>query len=379
MTEKQTKPIKKSSFFSKIFIFLNIIAVLALLLSYLASHINPATSWTLAFFGLIYPLLLIVNIFFTIVWALNKKRIFLLSFIAILIGFNMIGRFVQFRIFKQEKPNSESMKILSYNVRNFDLYNYTKTWHYTFTKRNKIFDYLCTEKPNIVCFQEFYWDDNNDFNTSDTLSEILNAKEFHRESTAKKNGKYWGVATFSEYPIINRGKIPFETSTGNVCIFTDIKYKIDTIRVYNVHLESIRLSAEDYIFEESLNKKNIPSDKLKASSKRILSRLKAAYVKRGPQALLVAKHIKNCPYPIILCGDFNDSPSSFAYQQISSGLTDSFIESGSGFGQTYLGKYPSFRIDYILHSKKFKSTGFETDKIELSDHYPVKCYLKIKK
>lgn len=277
----------------------------------------------LAFFGLLYPLFLVINIFFVIIWALNRKRLFLLSLITILLGFNIIGRFVQFRVFKQEKPNSDFMKVMSYNVRNFDLYNYTKTWHYTFTKRNKIFDYLIAEKLNIICFQEFYWDDKSSFNTLDTLSKILNAKEIHKEYTAKKLGMYWGVATFSEYPIINKGKIPFETNTGNVCIFTDIKYKNDTIRIYNVHLESIRLSAEDYIFDEGINKiSGIPTKKIKTSSKRILSRLKAAYLKRGPQALLVAKHIKNCTYPIILCGDFNDSPSSFAYSQISSGLTD---------------------------------------------------------
>ena len=157
----------------------------------------------------------------------------------------------------------------------------------------------------------------------------------------------------------------------------------DTVRIYNVHLESIRLQPEDYILANN-QKEHSQNDKkkevtAKEGSERILRRLKKAFILRGAQADLVAEHISKCPYPIILCGDFNDTPVSYAYKKISSTLTDAFIESGNGTGQSYAGDFPSFRIDYIMHSKGFRAYNYETIYEQMSDHYPIKCFLKIDK
>ncbi|MBP7497961.1 MAG: endonuclease/exonuclease/phosphatase family protein, partial [Bacteroidales bacterium] len=110
-------------------------------------------------------------------------------------------------------------------------------------------------------------------------------------------------------------------------------------------------------------------------SRNIISRLKRAYIKRAAQVDIVNKHIAKCTYPVIVCGDFNDTPLSYSYKSIikSKKLKDSYIEAGNGFSQTYAGTaFPSFRIDYILHSSVFKTLNYSRDKIYFSDHYPVR-------
>jgi endonuclease/exonuclease/phosphatase family metal-dependent hydrolase len=98
-------------------------------------------------------------------------------------------------------------------------------------------------------------------------------------------------------------------------------------------------------------------------------------MKRAEQAATLKASISISPYPVIVCGDFNDPPGSFTYHTVSGGLKDSFVESGKGTANTYNGKLPSFRIDYILYSPVFKSYNFKVTNIDHSDHFPVSCDL----
>ena len=111
---------------------------------------------------------------------------------------------------------------------------------------------------------------------------------------------------------------------------------------------------------------------IKEGSKRMFWKLRKAFILRSMEVNTLTKHIAACRYPIILAGDFNDTPSSYSYRQLTLQLTDSFKEAGNGFFEsTYAGRFPSFRIDYILHSKKFSAQAYKKFDIELSDHYPI--------
>jgi endonuclease/exonuclease/phosphatase family metal-dependent hydrolase len=111
----------------------------------------------------------------------------------------------------------------------------------------------------------------------------------------------------------------------------------------------------------------------------LYKKLKMAFDIRKHQAKVLQQHLKDCPYYIILCGDLNDSPASFTYNNVAKNLKDTFRESGEGMGRTYLGEiFPKFRIDYILHDKGYKSYGHTVcTNLSASDHYPVYSWISL--
>lgn len=372
---------KKLSFTGKVFLLINAGFALLLLLSYLASFISPATFWPLAFFGLAYPLLLVANLLFIVFWLIFKWRYLFLSMVAILIGLGHVRNFVQWNNpHKQAPEQGVNLKVLSYNVRNFDLYNYGPGWTLNFTNRNKIYQYLEKEDYDIICFQEFVHDRKGQFKTLDTLSTFLRARHQHFEYTrSSKEVNFFGLATLSSYPIVNKGKILFRTGAGNLCIYTDILVGSDTIRVYNLHFESIGLSEEDHMFVENMINIAQGSNEEKTfgeHGRRIIGRLRRAFIRRASQAEIVAAHINESPYPVVLGGDFNDTPASYVYRQLSRNLLDTY-RSGRGLGSTYIRSIPGFRIDYILHSSHFESFNYLRGDQKYSDHYPVRAILHL--
>ncbi|MBK6345563.1 MAG: endonuclease/exonuclease/phosphatase family protein [Bacteroidales bacterium] len=137
------------------------------------------------------------------------------------------------------------------------------------------------------------------------------------------------------------------------------------------------MSREDYLFVSELTNQAEDQVLFSENSKKILRKFKQAFISRASEAREVAEQIKQSPFPVIVCGDFNDTPSSYTYKKMSEGLSDAFKESGRGFGQTYAGRFPSFRIDYILHDPEMQSSGFRRTRVPLSDHYPVSTYISI--
>ena len=143
-----------------------------------------------------------------------------------------------------------------------------------------------------------------------------------------------------------------------MCVFTPTwSTKTDTIRVYNIHLASNWFSQTDYSFMQN---PTLETEELKKNVLSIGERLKNSFAKRAEQVHAIKTHINKSPYPVILCGDFNDTPNSYAYQQLARGLKDAFVEKGLGIGRSYNGKFPSLRIDYILCSPELNIHSFET-------------------
>ncbi|MFZ6052851.1 endonuclease/exonuclease/phosphatase family protein [Halocola ammonii] len=312
-----------------------------------------------------------LNLLFLVIWIFKKKWIFLVPLVSVALGLSYHQHF--FQILGSEKPESKlenSVSVLSYNVRLFNLYH--ELDH--ITTRDSVLKILKAESADILCFQEFYYTAKKDgFDTRNKLLEELDNSYFHERYTHEFSGeRYFGVATFSRYPIVQRGEIPFESDDNNYCIYTDIDVKGDTIRVFNTHLSSIRFGEEDYRFIANLGEER---QELEEGGKRIAQRLITAYKKRQAQVDKIVKNIIRSPYPVVLCGDFNDTPISYTYSVVDEVLLDAFVQSGSGLGRTYNGPFPSFRIDYIWHDKNFESYNFKTLPLELSDHLPIRVDL----
>lgn len=332
---------------------------LALAFASVSVYLSPEKIWFAALFGLSYPYLLVINLIFIILWAVVKIRYTVISLTVILAGFNLIGNYLQI---SGRHTDKKGIKIISYNVKNF-----TGTMEYP-TKENAdhILNFLRQSGADIICLQEVRLNRRQIFNIYNNLIPDMNHMQLAHTSYEG------GQLTLTKYPILNMGEIRFN-NTGNMIIYTDMLMNSDTVRVYNCHLQSYGLLPIEINSIDSLNFENNPKSKVKI--KELALKFKDAIIKRAEQAATLREHLNQCPYPTIVCGDFNDTPVSFTYRTVRGDLKDSFTESGKGTANTYNGKLPSFRIDYILYSPKYNSYNFEVSTLNHSDHYPVSCDL----
>ncbi len=356
---------------------LTFICLVCLLFAYLCPFVHPSDLWILPFFGLAYPVILLFTLLFLLYWAFVRSRMFFAVLFVLFFGGKLHFRTVVLP-FNHETTISDSTKqwkITSYNVRLFDLYEWGNEGK--FENRNNIFQFLEKQNSDVICFQEFYQQDRpTKFPTRDTLKGILKTPYCHERYSHKLEGRQnFGIAMLSKYPMIARGDIIFddpENIDNNYCVFADIVKEEDTIRIYNVHLQSIKFKKDDYkVFSKNAHK---IEDK-KSTLQLLIEKLKIAYPKRAEQARKVTEHMQQSPYPIVICGDFNDTPMSYSYNIFSSLYKDAFRNSGGGLGVTYAGKVPAGRIDYIFHSKNLHSSDFTIQQEVYSDHRAISCII----
>ncbi len=353
----------------KLFLGANIVVAAALLLSFLAVHVNPEVTVIPAFFGLAYPYLLLLNIIIMIIWALRLKYEAFISLAVILLGMTHLSNYI--KIGKPGEDKTGTIKVMSYNVH---LFNSLETKKKTSSEK-KIIEFLKLQKPDVICLQELYFAGSAARKESEMKASLGSKYSSHMKILGSGNNRHTGLVTFSRYPIISRGEI-IHPESASLSIYTDILINKDTVRIYNNHLQSFRLRGMDHSFIEEIAGSD--NDQTLSDIKNISVSLKQGFIKRAIQAKLVKDHIGNSPFPVIVLGDFNDTPVSFAYRKLRKGLSDSFVTSGSGAGFTYKGNYPPNRIDYILYDNYFESRAFEIKKLKYSDHYPVIAYLKKK-
>ena len=332
---------------------------MALLMAYVAGYVSPEKVWIPAFFGLAYPVIAGINIVWVVVWLIISPKYMFLSLVPLLAGWNVLIRYVQLN---DKITDQEGIKILSYNVHHFRG-NQNDSQRQTSAE---IVRFLREQKPDIICLQEVRLRQNNVFNLAKTVEEFefINHYQFARTSNT------FGSVTMSKYPILQMHEIRFPDSR-NITIYTDLLVDGDTIRVFNVHLHSYGIDPKDFGIIDSgvTNEKDLQEARLMGS------KLKTGFRMRAGQVEAIRNLIDESPYPVIVCGDLNDTPASYSYQQLRRRLTDAFVSSGKGVGQTYINKLPSLRIDYILHDKSYDSFNFQTHDYRMSDHLPVSVVL----
>jgi endonuclease/exonuclease/phosphatase family metal-dependent hydrolase len=353
---------------------ITVVGLVSLILSYLSPFVHPNTFKIIPFFGLAYPIIVLGVLLSLIYWLFRKSKWSIVVVLVLLLGGKLHFRTLAIKFSEEVQVQDDSVwKIMSYNVRLFDVYN--ESIEGRLDTRNKIIEFVNTYNPDVVCFQEFYHQDRpTKFPTRDTLKKILNTSYCHERYSHKLEGRQnFGIAMLSKYPMISRGDIMFDDPLNvdnNYCIFADIVKNKDTFRIYNVHLQSIKFKKDDYkVFSKNAHK---IVDK-KSTVELLVEKLKIAYPKRAEQARKVVEHMQQSPFPVIICGDFNDTPMSYTYNIFNSLYKDAFRNSCSGLGVTYAGKVPAGRIDYIFHNKNLHSSLFSIQNEVYSDHKAISC------
>jgi endonuclease/exonuclease/phosphatase family metal-dependent hydrolase len=341
----------------RILVVVSLVFVFALLLAYLSIYVSPGKFVLPAFFGLAYPYLLLINLFFGFYWIYRKRWSAVIPLFVIVLGWTHFTQYFALGFNAGETITTE-MKVMSYNVRYFNRYN----WNKDPDAALGILEMIQKEDIDIICFQEFHVRKNEGITLSLLKSKLSSFPYFYIHEKGN-------LAIFSKYKITQSKDIDFTVSGSATAFYSDIKMGRENVRIFNCHLESNRFKKEDYDFINNL-KKNAEEKNIEGA-RGITRRLAYAFKKRAIQADKMSKLIQDCPYRVIVCGDFNDSPISYSYKKIRGDLNDAFIEKGFGLGSTYIGDFPSYRIDYIFHSDDLECISFKKIKRKYSDHFPI--------
>jgi len=332
------------NFFNKIIFLFNSIAAILLLISYTVPYLPPSKFAILSIFSLGVPLLLLLNIIFVIYWTLLLKPKLFLSLSVLILGISHIKS--SFNFSYDDTMNESSVKIMSYNVHLLNLYNWIKDDNIP----EQVNKFIQDRSPDILCFQEYQTSIAPKLNYLYNFSSISDNKS--------------ELVIFSKFKFINTGTIEFSNST-NRAIFADLIIKSDTIRVYNLHLQSTGINTDLSNFDSN-------------QSDALIKQLTKSFKAQELQTKLIVSHLKKSPYKYIISGDFNNTAHSYVYRLLKSNLVDSFEISGNGFGSTFSFNHYPLRIDFILLDSSFQVFQHKNYNVEYSDHYPISCSFKIK-
>ncbi|MGO3182172.1 MAG: endonuclease/exonuclease/phosphatase family protein [Aequorivita sp.] len=328
-------------FFNKLIYWGNLLAALILLISFVLPYLPPKSFPTLSLLSLFVPLIIIVNILFALYWAIQLRARFFLSFTLLLISYFYFNVFYEMSAEGDTSQYNHTLSVLSYNVRIFNGYEKNPDLK---TKGIEIMSEILKEEDlDVVCIQEYYRFNKIDFSA-------YPYKYIHY----RKPRSEVGYAYFSKYPLINTGGFDFKKSSNNT-LYADVVKGKDTIRVYNVHLQSMGILPRVSYLQETDNEE-------------LKNQISTVFEKQQNQINTILKHQSRTKHPIIVCGDFNNTPFSYTYRMLKNDMQDAFRERGNGLGTTFeFDRFP-MRIDYILASKGLDFLNFETIDKTFSDH-----------
>ncbi|MCS6823829.1 MAG: endonuclease/exonuclease/phosphatase family protein [Cytophagaceae bacterium] len=259
-------------------------------------------------------------------------------------------------------------RVLSCNVRIFNVYEHLRDVDYRSSV--EMMHWLRDNDADVICLQEYYSNNSKLFRSKEVIS--ASYPYSYIEPFLVYENQIFGMAIFSKHPIVRVGSVRFKEKSNNQIIYSDIVVKKDTIRCYNIHLQSMSIDEKD-ILEGTISKET------GTKWLNVLIRYKRGSVMRSTQVEALIRHLQTCTYPSIVCGDLNEPPVGYAYEQISELLPNCYEQTATGFGTTYRGKLPFLRIDNIFAADELTPVDFKIHKeITYSDHYPISCGFKIK-
>jgi endonuclease/exonuclease/phosphatase family metal-dependent hydrolase len=364
-------------FTKRLFILLNVLVGLLFLLTCCNAFLHPDKWWFISLLAFFFPLFLILLLAFFFLWLFVKWRYAMISLICLIAGWQNVRAFFGMSLAKHDFAikDSGSIRIMTWNVRRFDDFNSRKfdASHH----RLPMMELIAKQQTDVLCLQEFYEPVDSGISNINYIRDQLHfpyyifSKDYH-------NNKYaTGVILFSRFPIVSTSQTHYSNDTlkkTESLISADIRVKGQLIRIFTTHLQSVLFKSKDFRNVEIVRN---AEDSILEASRSLAKKLKEALGLRGYQADTVREKLDNSPYPVVICGDFNDVPNSYTYFHIRGNRQDAFIEKSFGIGRSYVRISPTLRIDYILASRDFAVVQSMKLTSPFSDHHAMLADLKL--
>ncbi|NIJ54948.1 endonuclease/exonuclease/phosphatase family protein [Dyadobacter arcticus] len=333
----------------------------------------PSDGWLAGFMMMSFPAVIIVHILSVLIWFVIDRKKALLPITLLALG----GIFASRTFSINRKPNTSatadhSFSVLSYNTRVF-MKNSDQREPTVKEDIASMKVWVRDLGADIICMPEYYEDETRLFNINETLrSGGYKYSVKYSEEIRKGRNYYTGLALFSKYPIINARDTIFQAQNG--LVQADIEIKNDTVRMIGVHLYSMTLNLSKLAHEKEM-------EGIRAEGKTTFKRMKTGFMQRSKQLQVLESWIAESPYPVIICGDFNEVPYGYVYGRLRKSMRNGFEEKGEGFGFTF-NHIPYFiRIDHQFYkSDQLNMLDFKTlNQVKYSDHYPIMGIYQIQK
>lgn len=333
-------------------IIVTLIIVAVTITAAFSSQADPNEHPLMAMLGLGLPVLLIINLALALYWGFRLRFWLWFPLIAIAANIGYITSVIQYS--GTVETNRKTLKVATFNIRGFN----SEITGYT---AKEIARYMEKEKVDVICFQELA--PNIDFN----IDSIYKAYGSYPYMFIPTQNDQYRISVFSKYPITESQFIPFPGSS-NCGLWADIEVDGKPIRIFNVHMQTTSLNqSRAALAKQQMGDVNTEKEALG----KVAESIENNFSMRARQAHTIRAMIGTAPHPVILCGDFNDTPASFTYHQMKGNLKDGFRTNGNGYGYTYRGLYSLLRIDYILYSPQLTGVDYYSTPIDWSDHNPV--------
>lgn len=345
-------------FFRFIGILVTVAAASLAVAGFAAGYIPPEEKEWISFPGLILLPVLAVNLVMFGIWVAVRSGWLWVPLVALLLNAGFILSMFQVRVWpRSDVPVSEQIKIITYNVDNFSAGGRSTL--------DEIARWIESQHPDIVCLQEC-----PPAYVMPIDSVVSRFRFFPYACTTRMADEGSALAIFSRYPILHCEPVLYP-GTSNKTLVATLLVRGDTIRVINNHLQTTSVNA----VKPRLYQAKAERDALEGTEAafQMAFQMKRNFVLRAEQADFVRQLIRSSSVPVIVTGDFNDTPASYAYHRVKGLLTDGFRDAGSGFGYTFRELRRLFRIDYIFYSSNFRGIRYDSPDLPFSDHNPVVC------
>ncbi|WP_239022921.1 endonuclease/exonuclease/phosphatase family protein [Pontibacter mangrovi] len=350
---------------------MNTLVVLWMLAGVLCLQVPPSTFWPAGFVAFSLPGALALNILFLVYWVLRRSWLLVLPLSACILAWSYYARLLSINFEKEIPKGAKTLQVMSFNTHVFNAYD--KIVKGVPQVSTDMIDWVAEHPADVFCLQEFYSRVNSvEYNNFNRIGTRYGKYKYASTSVGDRVAADLGVVIFSRYPIVEGGTIKFNNTrerSANRAAWANINVKGDTVRVYAVHLQSMSIRSEDI---ENTYSAIGDENSFKKESRNLVRRLRMGFVARAAQVQQLLEHVQASPYPVIVCGDFNDIPFSYTYNELAKELENAHVRAGNGVGATYNGPLPFLRIDNQFYSQGLEAYRFEThDEMALSDHYPI--------